>query len=93
MAQIVQLTETPMDLVADSIFTQNETYRIQANPRNTADVVVWDTANPPGGPSGYNLTPGSDVVVEITNTVFYAWAFTEKPASRFAEIVIFAATE
>ena len=91
MAQVVQLTENPIDLVDNSVLTQDQAYRIQAARRNTAEVILWDSADPPGGPSGYSLGPGQDLVIRINGSEFYTWAFTEDPAKRFAEIVIFEA--
>ena len=91
MAQTAQLTREPRDLVAATLVVQDQAYRIQAARRNTAEVILWDTANPPGGPSGYSLEPGQDLVIRVSGSVFYAWAFTEDPAKRFAEIVIFEA--
>lgn len=91
MAQVAQLTREPQDLVDATLVAQDSTYRIQAAKRNSADVVLWDTADPPGGPTGYTLEPGQDVVIRVSGAVFYAWAFTEEHDQRFAEIVIFEA--
>lgn len=91
MARTAQLTREPRDLVAESVLVQDQAYRIQAARRNTSEVLLWDSTDPPGGPVGYSLDPGQDLVIRVNDSVFYAWTFDEDQSKRFAQIVIFEA--